>query len=613
MAYLEVPADKVAHIGDNWKIDFEMSQKSGFIPIFIPKTIECMENKIQNVPTNDLGFITDAVIGKMVSGDQLKKSMSYRTLIALVANEYFDDPYISFSSESDFNCSPRLMGMYPVGMHLVGLCKYLLKISKVYDSKKLILLSRDGHLPFKALKAISEYVTVPDIDYVPCSRNALLPWMVCSTADLYDLPISIPSHTPESLLVMLEFCSKNNPRKIMEDSGYDKPWEERFESFRDFSIFMENFITDCYSKSKHNKSKKIISDYYKNRIPKDSIVFDMGYSGRIPAALSKAVGYDIRYVYVCSDVDSSYGYSGTMGVEINTMYPFLPHVSGALREFFLSEQKGTCLGFESKDGNIEPVFEQIEQTFIENFAIKHLQKGALEITEKYFRLFGEHIIYSDQDPFCLSLLFECMLCNPKNADMAILLASYSDDYVYGRVERINMYKFWKSMFPEEPMKNSRPIDEVDLNKIQMASEDPFDYSDRVATTKWVHNHEWDSNVDRWRTTFDFTNDKLNWSYDKGITGGEPLKIEGLGHMYAKDHRVRFFVSYGGMNPICLTGEFIEDNRILCGTLLYDGKTATCVSVDVDVNTEVLQVYGKDLFNDMDVSKHCNLLKIQVTW
>jgi glycosyltransferase involved in cell wall biosynthesis len=33
-------------------------------------------------------------------------------------------------------------------------------------------------------------------------------------------------------------------------------------------------------------------------------------------------------------------------------------------------------------------------------------------------------------------------------------------------------------------------------------QNPFDYSERVATTKWVHNHEWSSGVDRWKITFD---------------------------------------------------------------------------------------------------------------
>ncbi|MGI6079080.1 MAG: glycosyltransferase, partial [Fastidiosipilaceae bacterium] len=42
--------------------------------------------------------------------------------------------------------------------------------------------------------------------------------------------------------------------------------------------------------------------------------------------------------------------------------------------------------------------------------------------------------------------------------------------------------------------------------------DPFNFSDCVATTKWVQNHEWSTGIDRWKTTFDCSNSWMDWGY-----------------------------------------------------------------------------------------------------
>lgn len=144
-------------------------------------------------------------------------------------------------------------------------------------------------------------------------------------------------------------------------------------------------------------------------------------------------------------------------------------------------------------------------------------------------------------------------------------------------------------------------------------ENPFDYTDTVATTRWVHDHEWSSNIDRWRTVFDHSNDVLNWGFKDGIKGGDVVKPELLHSLYTKGHRVRFFVSYKSMNPVCFAGEFIDDRRMLCGTVLCDTSNTTYISVDMNISKGTLQIHGKDPMNSIDVSKSCSLLKMQITW
>lgn len=143
--------------------------------------------------------------------------------------------------------------------------------------------------------------------------------------------------------------------------------------------------------------------------------------------------------------------------------------------------------------------------------------------------------------------------------------------------------------------------------------DPFDYSDNIATTKWVQDHRWSSKVDRWKMVFDCKNEKMNWGYEQGIKGGRALKPQNLNSIYVQGERVRFFVSYNEMNLICLTGEFYDDRKMLCGTTLYDGETVFSITVAVDLKNGSIAIYGYDITNSKDVSKLCSLMKIQITW
>lgn len=120
-------------------------------------------------------------------------------------------------------------------------------------------------------------------------------------------------------------------------------------------------------------------------------------------------------------------------------------------------------------------------------------------------------------------------------------------------------------------------------------------------------------MDRWKTVFECTNEELDWGHKTGIKGGEVLKPKELRSVYVQGHRIRFFASFKGMNAICMTGEFIDDRRMLCGTVLYDGKVVVSLSVDVDVKEGNIAVRGYDLTTGTDVSKSCDLLKIQISW
>jgi glycosyltransferase involved in cell wall biosynthesis len=141
---------------------------------------------------------------------------------------------------------------------------------------------------------------------------------------------------------------------------------------------------------------------------------------------------------------------------------------------------------------------------------------------------------------------------------------------------------------------------------------PFDYSDYVATTKWVQNHEWSAGVDRWKTTFDSSKSWIDWGYPGGIPGGKEIYFENFHSLISPGHRFRFFVSFRNMNPMILSGEVNNNEKFTWAGTLYIDNSLVCLSVVIELKEKKLFLKGIDVTNSIDFSTECTLTKIQMT-
>ncbi len=142
--------------------------------------------------------------------------------------------------------------------------------------------------------------------------------------------------------------------------------------------------------------------------------------------------------------------------------------------------------------------------------------------------------------------------------------------------------------------------------------DPFNYSERVATTKWVQDHEWVSGIDRWKITFDSSKNWIDWGYPDGMPGGRELRFKDFHSLVMPEHRFRFFVSFRGMDPMIIFGEVNKTDRFVWGTTFYDGTDVISISVDVWPEDKCLSVRGYNITKSTDCSEECKLMKIQMT-
>ena len=438
------------HIGDTWVSDIEGSQKAGVDHFFLPKVRDFFESKINGYQTNRCATIAESAMGTMINPRKVSSNIGYRAMQALAAGKYFEHPYRPFNSESDFNADPWFIGYYAVGMHLMGLCKWMHQEISRRDCKTIHFLSRDGYLPMKAFEIYNRYVKSDvKISYLQTSRKALLPMIVRQKVNFYQLPVEYRAHTPESLLKLLSFASKEMPceevAKILKTNGINAT--KTIESETEYYNFIRCFLNEFYSEEKHIQACSVIEDYFAQIQPGD-VAFDMGYSGRIQAAISDACRRGVDVLFVHEDYDTSIRMKPYGQFNINAFYDFRPSVSGLFREHILSDYNGSCIGYRVLGGKAVPIIENTPKYYTDTFIINSLHNGALQFVEDFMSQFGDNLEAMDYSAHEVSLPFEGFLRNFSTVDLKIFGASYFEDEVYGGKTQINVEAFLQAQTNE---------------------------------------------------------------------------------------------------------------------------------------------------------------------
>lgn len=437
---LGAKASDILHIGDTWINDIERPKSLGISTIFFPKAKEVFENKINGINTNLCHNIGETVCGIMCNPSKFKDSLGYRCMLALVAGYYFDNPYRSFNDESDFNGSPYFIGYYALGMHMVALSKWICDNSAEYDN--IYFMARDGYLPMLAYNIFRNNEN-PKGEYIYTSRKMLLPLMIESKEDFFDLPVEYRNHTPATILELLSFCCKDYNANTL-----DFDVNKTFTDENQFNNFITFFVNNLYDSSKHNEAIERCKKYYAPLAKGNNASFDMGYSGRIQTAASRACGKGIDALFVHSDSKRYSNMKRKGNYKIKTFYDFYPYMSGLIREHILSDSSSSCIGI---DENINLIFDGIEKLYQDSFVVNQIQQGAIDFVKDFKNIFIEYFDYIDFKPYEASMVFEGYLRCGKDFDRQIFKASYFEDLVYGSKDNINIYEFIKNYLVTLPV------------------------------------------------------------------------------------------------------------------------------------------------------------------
>lgn len=436
---LKVDPNHILHIGDNTVNDIDVPLKKGIAVYHVPKALDCFLRSEYMKGSKTCETMTKKLCGSFISYDKIEDSLGYRCMIAQCANKYFDNPYRHYLEGSILNGDSYFMGYYFVGMYLLGLNQWIENIVAQSDYDTIYFTSRDGWMPMKAYSMLRKIKPgLPKAEYFYTSRQAVLPAMIKDELDFYDLPIDLARYTPQKLYDLLAFCTERTEEEwktacLKNEVQYEAFLENQGNMKRVTDIFLQGF----YDRNKHQKCLEDIRIYY-SKLNKKSIMFDLGYSGRIQDAISYLAGEGIDVMFVHSDAKKHDLLSRRSQFKIYSYYDFIPQMSDPLREYLLSAVAPSCIGYRREGDTCAMVFEKFNISKEEQEMAEQLQKGASDFVQDFYDNFGEVLEYIPYKSIEVSLPLEGFLRFSEEGDRSIFYLVNFGDKVYGGENSINL-------------------------------------------------------------------------------------------------------------------------------------------------------------------------------
>lgn len=453
---LKITGTELLHIGDNYLSDVEMPKKLKINAMHLPKAIDVAlsENRVncfskmftQNMPfwrdnANSINFI------------------GIRTMLAMSANKYFDNPFKSFNETSDFNADPYLIGYYVLGMYTFGITKWLLEQTSEKNYKNLVFMARDGYLPMEAYKRMKHlYENVPQEKYLYVSRKSLVPITIMNKLDFYKLPecINVTNHTPRDILRYLKDCinEKINAEEFLKQNNIEM--DKKLENIMNFNKFIKIVADNLYDEQKHMHNLKKLKTYFEKFYEDSSATFDIGYSARPELFLSNLCQKPIDTFFLNINMDEAFKHSDMCGFKLKTFFDGKPSATGFAYESMLSALAPSCTGYNIKENSVEPVFEKYNKTYQEEFIIGIMQNAAIEFVEDITNIFGNEIKELYYEKYYISLPIMAYINSSKEIDKSIFNAIYFEDDVRLK-EPVKMTTEWNK---ELGYKNQRTMEKL---------------------------------------------------------------------------------------------------------------------------------------------------------
>lgn len=468
-----IEPNKIIHIGDNWATDIDMARSVGFEALFFAKTKDIFANKIANIPVGNFMAPYAEYNNSWQKTSLALKDFPIRSLLAMVANKFFDRPNYSFQKESDYNGDMFFIGYYNLGFFLIGLTKWLqqrLADKKCTDIK---FLARDGYMPkmaFDSLSAIDPRFKDITSDYFFASRKALMPYSMNSKRDFYSIStyINLYAHTPLTVLKLLRNVIPPVDDKQL--NQYKKEGiipEKRFTSYDDFRKFIDKFLQISFDEEYYNAKVQAVKKYYKDNFTENTAVFDLGYSGKLPQIINNLCEKRIDTFFVHNAAGAT-KIALDNNFRIENFLDFSPAISGVVIEYFLSSISGSCIGYYDKKGKITPIIEENNIDYETEYPIATIQDGAREFIDDYVKYFADITQMFEFNNFEVFAPMLYYLCGAKKFDIYFFNYTMLEDELYGGKTEISFleiydYYYKSSHLDQDGVVQNNPVSVVYKN------------------------------------------------------------------------------------------------------------------------------------------------------
>lgn len=369
-------------IGDNIKSDVKNASKNGFRAFHYPKATECLMNKTRFIHANNIAF---------------RHSLSAH--IAVIANIIFDNPYISFNKETQFNNSPFVLGLSSIGPFLTNFTGWLIESIRNKPYEVILFSSRDCYFISKIYSLFREYTPhLPKGKYFYLSRRATIPCftngrnialLTTKYNSRYNCVDFIDKYFPEA---SSSISSKN--KKYLQTIGTDRIEQSKFQDFLKKNIFIDE--------DKNEDKIKLILEYIQQESEqKEFALVDSGARGTSRDAISQLLNRPIdlyllrSYRYKTSNINNTFVYHKE---SFNYFRPGRQAFTSSFYEPLISScHEGSCEGYIKSGEKIIPQLAENEDitnkynTFMEQY-------GILFFAQKFINIFREDSMMMINEP-----------------------------------------------------------------------------------------------------------------------------------------------------------------------------------------------------------------------
>ena len=439
-----IEPDSIVHIGDNWQSDIENAKKSGFRIGHLAKTVDMLQNLNPGIYS---GQAHSNVFNWNGAKTDYRAAFDGYTIIrsiqAMVANKCFDNPYVSYHPDSDFNANPSMIGYATLGPHLLSLCSWLMETAAKEQVPTIHFVARDGFLVKKAFDCLNN--TSVKSSYIRLSRRSLMLADVNVPEDIYSLftKINVLRCTPLELSAYLEPIIRpgKDVAAILEKNGLYK--DRKFKTVYEYEKCMKVFIDQIIEMDLLDEYKEKLKQYFTTLIKPGDYIFDIGYSGRPEAALSNLLGYPVGSFYIHVNSDVAKKRQQRYDCPCYCFYGYKPCITGVMREHLMMELGPSTIGYEEKDGTMVPVLEEYTPNYESDLITTFVQEGALQFIEEFCSIFREESALPELPSEACSAMYEYYLHYSKPFDRQIFSSlSFEDKLGVGR--ELSALEFWNN-------------------------------------------------------------------------------------------------------------------------------------------------------------------------
>ena len=444
---LNADSSSIVHIGDNWDSDYVNSNKYGIKGIFYPKATSVLMGEIQGAKSRRQAELLNKARHGYSDHRHFIDYLGHRTMLGIIANRYFDNPFRQFNLNSDFNLDPYFVGYFALGMNMLGIGMWMHKEVRKHNYKKLHFVARDGYLVKKVFDKLNFYSPIDlSTDYIHLSRRAIIPMTLHTEQDLFALYhlINSSKFSPQDILIMfLRVDSITDELKArFEERGV--LLNKNFSSGEEFNNFAKAVIDLKLMGERLVEYRKLLRRYFDRVFSENDAIFDIGYNGTTQIILSNFLDRQIDGFYVHLNKDKALRPNTVMPSNVYSFLDYTPTIKGTIREYLFSEVSPSCIQYkEDANGNVTPDFEEDPYNSYDRYILNHIHRGVLDFVEEFLDNFHEYLDLMTFRNYEISLPLEDFLHQPTHEDQKLFAYSSFNDIISGiYAEQMTLLDIW---------------------------------------------------------------------------------------------------------------------------------------------------------------------------